>query len=114
MKSYNGVSGERRAEIAKEIREALKDGRLQKPTHCAWCGQTKGRIDFHSETYKDIYDHVHLCLLCHLMHHSRSHCKLQYAWYREQIAQGKRYRIFNVQKLFDVLHQNDLKLFQEF
>ena len=75
MKSYNGFTPEQRTIAGKWLRERWASGARKRPTICAACGQTAGRIDGHSESYAEPYGpHIgafDLCMRCHLAVHCR-------------------------------------------
>lgn len=109
MKSYRGVTGEQRLASLEKTKEAIRKGIIPKPTKCEKCGQTYGRIDYHNETYKSPIEGLQqLCMLCHLMWHSRFRYKSQWKWYDEQIKKGKRFRPVSAEKLFEALKFNKL------
>lgn len=53
------------------LTEAVKTGRIVKPTNCSDCGVVvpKSRMDGHHEDYNKPYDVIWLCRACHARRH---------------------------------------------
>ena len=75
---YNGWSAEERRATSPVQKQAAKDGRLARPTHCSICG-CKGSRDwraedavwFHDENYTDPLAAYPVCRRCHRTLHRR-------------------------------------------
>lgn len=72
--TYNGYSGETRERSVHWQKAAYLMGLWTKPTRCEACGETKGVIVGHWETYDEPFalnSEVGLCSICHLWVHCR-------------------------------------------
>jgi hypothetical protein len=70
LSNYKKWTGKEREASYKITKKAMKDGIIPYPTKCNRCGQTEGRIDYHSENYDDPINGLEpLCMKCHLRHH---------------------------------------------
>ena len=91
MKDYNGFSGEVRGRGGYWQKGAYMIGLRPKPSKCAACGQDKGVITGHWETYFEPFalnEDIPLCSTCHLMVHCRGRFKDRFAKYAENVAVG--------------------------
>lgn len=75
---YNGWSPEERLATLPIQREAIKAGRLQRPTHCSICGCASNRnwraddaVWFHDERYDRPLEPYPVCRRCHRLLHQR-------------------------------------------
>lgn len=70
LSNYKKWTGKEREASYKITKKAISDGIIPPPTKCNRCGQTEGRIDYHSENYDDPINGLEqLCMKCHLRHH---------------------------------------------
>ena len=70
LSNYKKWTGKEREASYKITKKAMKDGTLPMPTKCNRCGQTEGRIDYHSENYDDPINGLEsICMKCHLCLH---------------------------------------------
>lgn len=51
------------------VKDALRGGKITKPTECSQCNQTKDRIEGHHEDYDKKLEVIWLCTLCHRRYH---------------------------------------------
>lgn len=75
---YNGWDPQERTAVTPVQKQALKDGRLARPTHCSLCGcegsrdwRAQDAVWLHSEDYGNPLDVYHLCRRCHRILHER-------------------------------------------
>lgn len=79
LSNYKKWTGKQREASYKITKKAMKDGVIPYPTKCNRCGQTEGRIDYHSENYDDPINGLEpLCMRCHLKHHREYNKLLKY------------------------------------
>ncbi len=72
MRDYNGFSSNERAKVGKLQLEAIRSGKLPKPTKCELCGTSEGQLQLHNEDYSKPLDDAHpICRACHLALHVR-------------------------------------------
>ena len=91
MKDYNGYSGEVRGRGGYWQKGAYLMGLRPAPSRCAACGQDKGVLCGHWETYEEPFalnEDITLCSTCHLMVHCRGRFKARYEQYAENVAAG--------------------------
>ena len=50
------------------VSNAVRDGRLKKPSQCQWCG-SESRIHGHHDDYSKPLDVIWLCAPCHKLRH---------------------------------------------
>lgn len=108
MRSYNGISAQERLASYRKTKQAIAAGIIPPPSKCSECGQTQGRIDYHSEDYHSpTKGLVELCARCHLFLHCRfKHSKL-YKEYLIEIAHGKMFPpILNFPKFFAAINRD--------
>ena len=67
MREYNGFSSNERAKVGKLQLEAVRAGKLPKPSKCELCGSTEGQLQLHNEDYSKPFDDAHpISRSCHL------------------------------------------------
>lgn len=92
MKSYNGYSPTQRMQAFNWLKYEMQVGRRKQPCKCEVCGQTKGKIMYHSEDYSEPFgDHIgayELCFTCHMMIHCRFRNPSIWKQYIELIKNG--------------------------
>ncbi|KQS03552.1 hypothetical protein ASG11_04195 [Sphingomonas sp. Leaf357] len=78
MDWYNGWSPEDRCATLPDQRQAIRDGRIAKPTRCSICGfapadhlGTTNTVWLHDENYADPLAAYHVCRSCHRTLHDR-------------------------------------------
>ena len=97
MRSYNGFSPARRMEADAWLKAGVAAGRLEPPSRCMACGETRGIIDYHAEDYSQPFTAeklaaIPLCFRCHMMLHARFRNPARWRRYIEQLEAGAMYR----------------------
>lgn len=59
----------RRAHCHREVKKAIREGRLERPDDCSVCGPTDYQIDAHHEDYDKPLEIMWLCRRCHTRLH---------------------------------------------
>jgi hypothetical protein len=54
---------------ADAVYQALKRGKLVRPSSCEWCGGTNRKIQAHHEDYSKPLEVIWLCIPCHSARH---------------------------------------------
>ena len=67
---YNGWSPGERLATTPIQKQAVKDGRLHRPSHCSICGSSK-QVWFHNERYDEPLNVYSICRACHRCLHER-------------------------------------------
>lgn len=55
----------------RQVRSALRSGRLVRPEACSLCGETGRKIHAHHEDYRKPFEVEWLCSKCHGIRHTR-------------------------------------------
>ena len=109
MNSYNGFTPKQRYAALAWLKDQHKQGlREMEPTQCEVCGQTHGKLMYHSEDYSYPFgDHIGayaLCYTCHMMIHCRFRNKAAWNIYIQSLKQNK---------LFEPFYFNDWNRFRK-
>ncbi len=110
MKAYNGFSAAQRNKAQAWLNQQWASGKLDKPTQCCACRQTKGIIDAHAEDYSEPFaqgktDQYHLCFRCHMMVHCRYANPQAFTRYRQEVYAGTQYAPFYKRDFFTFKEQ---------
>ena len=95
MNSYNGFGSQIRNKSFAWLKAEIAAGRVAPPSRCQACGETRGHLDYHSESYaRPFGPHIYayqLCFRCHMALHGRFRFPARWLRYIEQLEAGAIY-----------------------
>ncbi len=82
MRDYKEVTAKQRWASLRLTQKAIAEGSLKKPSKCAICDKTEGRIDYHNETYESPTEELfEICQGCHMRWHNRHRFRTSFIKY---------------------------------
>lgn len=94
LRTYNGFNHYHRMKGGRIIEDAVRAGKVEPPSKCCRCGQTKGEILYHVEDYTPdkILDNLEpTCRRCHGYIHRVSRPAEKQNEYWDAIARGVKF-----------------------
>jgi hypothetical protein len=92
---YNGFSPKLREASYEWLKAEIASGRVRSPQRCQVCGEHRGWIDWHCESYAHPFGtHIYayeLCFRCHMMVHTRFRFPDRWQRYIAQLEAGVAY-----------------------